>query len=50
MGPQEVEKDNILNKKEIVANEINCQDLEAKFNLSTQAKKNILIENLRMSY
>ena len=35
MGTQQVEKDKILSKKEIVANEITCQDLEAKLNLST---------------
>lgn len=32
---EEVKKDNILNTKKIVSSEINCQGLEAKFNLSS---------------
>lgn len=35
MATQEGEKDSTLNKKEIVGSEINCQDWEAKLNLSS---------------
>lgn len=44
MATQEVKKDNILNKKEIVGSEINCQGLEAMLSLSsTEAKKQNLL-------
>lgn len=46
---KEVEKNNILNKKGIMCSEINCQDLETKFNLRNIKPKKRK-ENLRMSY
>jgi len=39
---QKVKKDSILNKKEIVGSKINCQNLEAKFSLSSTVAKKYL--------